>query len=77
MKLKKSQRLLIKAGRIVEAYRYDLRLPKTDPLHKLIIDLRLEDAREMLQEILKEAALAAEEEERDIYLTKQLTNRQI
>lgn len=77
MKLTKSQKLLIKAGRIVEAYRHDLKMSKTNELHKLVIAPMLEDARSMLQETLKEAALAAEEEERNIYLTKQLTNRQI
>ena len=59
MKLTKSQRLLIKAGRIVEAYRHDLKLSRTDALYKFVVDPYLEEARSMLQEILKEAALAA------------------
>lgn len=65
MKLTKSQRILIKAGRIVEAYRHDLKLSRTDELHKVVIAPMLEDARSMLQETLKEAALAADEEEKN------------
>ena len=65
MKLTKSQRLLIKAGRIVEAYRHDLKLSRTDALHKLVIAPMLEDARSMLQDTLKEAALAANEERKE------------
>lgn len=62
MKLTKSQRLLIKAGRIVEAYKHDLRLSRTNELHKLVLAPMLEDARLMLQETLKEASLAAGKE---------------
>lgn len=58
----KSQRLLIKAGRIVEAYKHDLKLSRTDVLHKLVIDPMLEEARLKLQETLKEASLEAAEE---------------
>ena len=61
MKFTKLQRLLIKAGRIVEAYRHDLKLSRADAIHKLVIAPMLEDARSMLQETLKEAALAANE----------------
>ena len=65
MKLTKSQRILIKAGRIVEAYRHDLKLSRTDALYKFVVDPYLEGARSMLQEILKEAALAANEERKE------------
>lgn len=65
MKLTKSQRLLIKAGRIVEAYKHDLKLSRTKALYKLVIAPMLEDARSMLQETLKEAALTANEERKE------------
>ena len=65
MKLTKSQRILIKAGRIVEAYRHDLRMSRYDALHKFVVDPYLKEARSMLQETLKEAALAANEERKE------------
>jgi hypothetical protein len=64
VKLTKSQRLLIKAGRIVEAYKHDLKLSRTNALHKLVLAPMLEDARLMLQETLKEAKLAAGKEDK-------------
>ena len=77
MKLTKSQKLLIKAGRIVEAYRHDLRMSQYDALHKLVIAPMLEDARAMLQETLKEAALEANKERKEQKLATHIRNQVI
>ena len=55
MKLTKSQKLFLFAGRILEAYRHDLKLSKQSDLHKIVMWDCLERGKAMLKDTLETA----------------------
>lgn len=55
MKLIKSQKLFLRAGRILEAYRHDLELSKQSSLHKIVMYDKLEMGKAMLKDALDTA----------------------
>lgn len=55
MKLTKSQKLFLRAGRILEAYRHDLELSKQSRLHKIVMSDKLETGKAMLKNALDTA----------------------
>ena len=57
MKLTKSQKLFIRAGRILEAYRHDLKMSKHNALTKMVIEPQLQLAKQLLEEVLCKACL--------------------
>lgn len=55
MKLTKSQKLFLRAGRILEAYRHDLKLSRQSELFKIITFDVLERGKAMLKDTLDTA----------------------
>lgn len=55
MKLTKEQKLFIRAGRILEAYRHDLKMSKKGGLMKLVIEPQLEIGKTLLKKALETA----------------------
>lgn len=64
MKLTKSQKLFLRAGRILEAYRHDLELSKQSSLHKVVMSDKLELGKAMLKDAL-DAAYSEYRKEQD------------
>lgn len=62
MKLTKSQKLFISAGRILEAYLHDLKMAKHDTLAKMVIEPKLQFAKQLLNEVLCKAYLEHKKE---------------
>lgn len=64
MKLTKEQKLFIRAGRILEAYRHDLNMTKQGALIKIIIAPQLEVGRNLLKKALEEACAEHRKEQK-------------
>lgn len=64
MKLTKEQKLFIRAGRILEAYRHDLKMTKQGALIKIVIAPQLKVGKNLLKKAL-EAACAEHRKEQN------------